>query len=678
MLAYAFDKSPADTVLIIITADPTHAYGLSILRMRSYRIALLTPERTASSALMSQVTVTYNWTYNEVGEDTAHPPPSPRIRSKGKEKARSKDEQCERTAADYGVAWTQRAPNTGPSCSHNKAPESDGTKTYSPPDLTEVNIADYLPEAPLAQEYKKLEEQASPDPTGPEALEELNTWEEDGVILSVPDTDNEDEDVAVAIALSEAEREAELLGQEEKDLNLALAQSMLDITALGDVGGGALDGPVATTSKVTLEPGPDSIHRPELGNSPSHAALAQDSPPEEPPAYTARHYEPLSPRFMQPSEKLAPSHPQSGSGSPVSSTSSSGSSPTQPSFRPTFIQESELVDDSRSASSPIASPLTEPSPPQIISEGSTHPFAPNEPDASGQASPLSSTPESTPPIVHPSDTEVPTHYQVLLDVMREYREKGVISVRRAFLGEQLPKRHPNVYAQAGVEAAGKRLKSYVDNAIAIGILMRESEENVSLALAHIQPARVPNPSGEPGLSKTTPIAEGTHRAPSKRKGVPSHFGVLLDVMEELRDGGRVTSVSRGYLGYILPERQPDVYILAGVASASKPSRKYIDTAIGLGIVLRESDEYVALPTPQIPAHFITLVLFMREQHVAGAETVRRMTLGAELPKRDVNIYAHAGLGAASKPLKKYVDAAIDSGILVRVTEEHVALERLYR
>ncbi|TEB36147.1 hypothetical protein FA13DRAFT_1706418 [Coprinellus micaceus] len=61
MLGYALDRSPNETVLILITAEPSFSYSLAFLRMRNYRVVLLAPESESTLSLISQTPSCFNW-----------------------------------------------------------------------------------------------------------------------------------------------------------------------------------------------------------------------------------------------------------------------------------------------------------------------------------------------------------------------------------------------------------------------------------------------------------------------------------------------------------------------------------------------------------------------------------------------------------------------------------------
>ncbi|CAA7269063.1 unnamed protein product [Cyclocybe aegerita] len=60
MLAHAIDNPPPSTTLILITGDRDFAYALSILRLRRYRVVLLTLAN-AHPSLTMQASVCYDW-----------------------------------------------------------------------------------------------------------------------------------------------------------------------------------------------------------------------------------------------------------------------------------------------------------------------------------------------------------------------------------------------------------------------------------------------------------------------------------------------------------------------------------------------------------------------------------------------------------------------------------------
>lgn len=651
MLAHAFDHLPARVVLVVITADHLLAYALSVLRMRNYQVVLLTSETAASAALISQAAVCFSWNGNQSEGYFAQPPTSPRTQSKGKEKATSREEQGERLTADYGSASSQSGPATAPTLPDDTASTSDAPSSAVKVQK-EVDLKDYLPERPPRQEYdENLDEPMEKQLHIPEDEEEI--------VLNVPDSD--EEDLAVAISLSEAE----LLRQEEEELQLALTESFLEAEGLTGEGADAAGGPVATSSKVTLDSEATSSHEPAA--TPSEPILsaphAMQIPGEEPPpAYTTRQSH-SSLHFMQPSELSRPSSPATSSLSTLPNPPNSNSLPAQSSFAINEEQEFPPVSPVRSnapipAQPAVKEPPAQPHSPLPSSSSNELPtgnLPASSATGSSQASPI--PPASAPPTFGPKD--IPGHYKVLVDIMEEYRQQGVTSVRRAFLGEQLPKRQPNVYAQAALDGTAKPLKNYVDHAITAGILVWESVEYVSLHKTYI-----PEP----------PKPEGT-----ARPGVPPHFNVLLDLMEELYDKGFPTP-SRGYLGFILPQRKPDVYASAGIYGASKcpASRKYIDAAIEAGLLKQESDaNYVSLTRRKVPGQFANLALVMQQQHARGLRRVNRTLLANEIIKLQPDVYIQAGFGHWPKPMKKYLDSAVEAEILVEYMDNTYSLNELY-
>jgi hypothetical protein len=67
MLGYALDRSPNETVLILITAEPSFSYSLAFLRMRNYRVVLLAPESESTLSLISQTPSCFNWVNQPAG-----------------------------------------------------------------------------------------------------------------------------------------------------------------------------------------------------------------------------------------------------------------------------------------------------------------------------------------------------------------------------------------------------------------------------------------------------------------------------------------------------------------------------------------------------------------------------------------------------------------------------------
>ncbi|KAJ2930094.1 hypothetical protein H1R20_g7015, partial [Candolleomyces eurysporus] len=84
MLAYAFDRASSNEeessptpAMILITADPSFAYGLSILRMRNHRVALMAPTGdTRCYGLISQAKLCLDWPWDTSEVATEDSPPS--------------------------------------------------------------------------------------------------------------------------------------------------------------------------------------------------------------------------------------------------------------------------------------------------------------------------------------------------------------------------------------------------------------------------------------------------------------------------------------------------------------------------------------------------------------------------------------------------------------------------
>lgn len=60
MLAYAFDRPPQSTVVILISADPTLAYALSMLRLRNHNVVVVKPSGSKPDLLM-QASLCFDW-----------------------------------------------------------------------------------------------------------------------------------------------------------------------------------------------------------------------------------------------------------------------------------------------------------------------------------------------------------------------------------------------------------------------------------------------------------------------------------------------------------------------------------------------------------------------------------------------------------------------------------------
>ncbi|KAJ3528907.1 hypothetical protein NMY22_g9217 [Coprinellus aureogranulatus] len=668
MLGCAFDRMPSEIVLVMISADHTLAYALSFLQMRSYQAVLVTPERSGNTALTMQAALCFNWMSGEGDanglRELQSPPNRPHSQEGGR--GRSMNEQRERLSTDYGTA-SSAAP-----LEDDVASSSRCTSTVKGVDLT-----DYLPEKAVTEE---------PAPvilTPPEEEKQLDLEGDNGeIVLSVPDSD-EEEELAAVLSLSKAEQEAELLGQEEEEFQQALAQSLMDI---GKSNNEDVDAQDATSSKVTL----DTLPLPS-------APPVQEAPSEEPPAYTARQDHLPDKSCVQPSE-LSPLSPPDSSSHATHLTSSDLSSmrarlpPDQDSLSATpltysspaslaFTEPPVQTDLSLSLGTSFNKPL-----PKENYHGANT-LEPSESQGGGDGHSVPS--DAGGPSEHFGKRGFLRPFNILWDVMEEYRQQGVNSVSLTSLGEILPKRQPGVYLQAGVIYTADPLQAYVERAIYLGVLEKESADRVSLAKAYIprtttkggpDPAAgpattVPNslpeasgaaPTSSPEPSKAVPHPpEGPSRtdpAPA-RKGVPPQFKTLVGVMKEYRDAG-YPSVNRCLLGQILPQRPPNVYVLAGVASSAKPLKKYIEAAIEAGILVRDSDECVSLAKPKVPTLFATLVLIMQERHAQGMARVKRTALCDDLIKREPGIHIRAGFGNMTKPMKKYLDAAVEEGILV--------------
>ena len=60
LLAYAFDRPSHSTVVVLISADPTLAYALSMLRLRHHNVVVVTPAGSKPDLLM-QASLGFDW-----------------------------------------------------------------------------------------------------------------------------------------------------------------------------------------------------------------------------------------------------------------------------------------------------------------------------------------------------------------------------------------------------------------------------------------------------------------------------------------------------------------------------------------------------------------------------------------------------------------------------------------
>ncbi|KAF5324944.1 hypothetical protein D9611_004357 [Ephemerocybe angulata] len=311
----------------------------------------------------------------------------------------------------------------------------------------------------------------------------------------------------------------------------------------------------------------------------------------------------------------------------------------------------------------------------------------------------SSEQTTTPPTPHiPSSTKsnglVAPTFDAILAVMHYYAKYyGQPSVFLSSLAEQLLNRRPFDFSPPGTSDA---IRLYIEAAVGADILVRDSAFTVVLHPRLLQkskgsvprdpppapPLSSPPPVPAPGPSVLPPALPSSTPTPSisSHEAALLQFNVVIAVMEDYRRKGE-TSVNRAKLGVDLPKRKADVYATAGYGSSSKPLRNYIDAAIAAGVLIRDSDELVSLPlsTPQptVAPQYEVLVQYMKKARAAGRTTVWRSDLGMQLPQRQPDVYAQAGLSANSKPFKMYADTAIQSGILVRDNADYVSLHPTY-
>ncbi|KAF5324943.1 hypothetical protein D9611_004356 [Ephemerocybe angulata] len=170
-----------------------------------------------------------------------------------------------------------------------------------------------------------------------------------------------------------------------------------------------------------------------------------------------------------------------------------------------------------------------------------------------------------------------------------------------------------------------------------------------------------------------------------RPTVAPHFKVLLSLMKHYNKAGE-KSIHAARLASQLPKRQPNVFSEAGCDTARDPVKRYLKAAIKAGILLKDSGRFFSLHPNMapsfvpsgVPTHYRVLVTFMKEVQATGRWKVTRKTLGEELPKRQANLYAQAGLGSDSDQLEKYLGGAIEIGLLIRISRAYVSLHPSYR
>ncbi|KAJ3535067.1 hypothetical protein NMY22_g6653 [Coprinellus aureogranulatus] len=157
MLAYAFDRLPQETILVLITAEPSFSYALSFLRLRKYRVVLLAPENEETQSLLSQAPLCFNWVQNA---QVVMPTPIPHevaFCSQGSPGTPLRDNQ---TTED-----TQEV-QQHPSCDKSLRIHTDeGSVIDETPD---VDLKDYLPQSQTPTDSK----QVPPLPTAPASHED--------------------------------------------------------------------------------------------------------------------------------------------------------------------------------------------------------------------------------------------------------------------------------------------------------------------------------------------------------------------------------------------------------------------------------------------------------------------------------------------------------------------------
>ncbi|KAF8803941.1 DUF537-domain-containing protein [Phlegmacium glaucopus] len=88
MLAHAIDN-PAPSTIVLISCDRIFAYALSILRLRCYRIILITLSN-AHPSLRAQASLCFDWLSDVVDSTSSYQPPSPRRRKTSSAPAQDK------------------------------------------------------------------------------------------------------------------------------------------------------------------------------------------------------------------------------------------------------------------------------------------------------------------------------------------------------------------------------------------------------------------------------------------------------------------------------------------------------------------------------------------------------------------------------------------------------------
>ncbi|KAJ3514759.1 hypothetical protein NMY22_g14637 [Coprinellus aureogranulatus] len=133
MLAYAFDRPSHSTVIILISADPTLAYPLSLLRLRNHNVVVVKP-RESKPDLSMQASLSFDWN-EEIIQD---PETTSEIVSKALSNLRILTERF--GGGESVVDDRSPAPQHTPSVSSSRE-----TTTAASHRLDEVVLEDYFP-----------------------------------------------------------------------------------------------------------------------------------------------------------------------------------------------------------------------------------------------------------------------------------------------------------------------------------------------------------------------------------------------------------------------------------------------------------------------------------------------------------------------------------------------------
>ncbi|KAF6764857.1 hypothetical protein DFP72DRAFT_324435 [Ephemerocybe angulata] len=745
MLAYAFERPPSTTTLILITAETAFAYCLSVLRMREYRVALLTPEQMSTSSLIAQVPICFDWAPDVVEEED---PPSPQpqrpknpSQTSGTPQPRgdsTKEPAIVRCAADPTVnSSKQFCPN--PTDKHLSAANTFPL-SYSVTIEEEVDIEDYLPRKreaaksatedlfhvspTLAERHTTEAANALPpavsesDPLPDQTIEQEAQWDKTPVETPSPESPP-----------SSPPSQTDHLGDAKRleDINAYRYTSSENsyTTDLSDDGNHPE--PVRSSSCPPEPPGPAvSIEQPHALEAPPIHSRSPLLPCSSPPLSQAIEQQYPTLEHDSLAEVEVESFPLFQSINPHDAAESPATPELSCFLDPLSVPEAATDADhlghgaTSSALGPTESPAFSPKdppsvplppPPPALSTLTSEP-SPQEwisltgmaQGASAAESEPQTLPSATPPPepCQPESTSpAAQRFCVLINLMEEYRRSGVKLVNRAQLGIDLPKRKKGLYAQAGFGNVNKSGRHYVEAAIDADVLTWESETHVSL-----NPAILPKaPSPHPSTSTHPPEPSATASAPVTfvRPAIDPHFDALVAILDNyLRCFGH-PSVYISNLQTQLLKRRPDVFSLTGLSSSDDALRLYIDAAIDAKVVVRNTESTVTLhPTmvqpkdsiasgpappsppsmtsalnrhPIVPPHFDVLIVVMKEYRKKGQTSVNRADLGTELPKKKADVYVQAGYGKSSKPLRKYIEAAIEAGVLVRDSDEFVSLHR---